>query len=126
MTPWSNFGGRRTVRLHPHRVDDGVGPTSGCLVTDERTEVVLVLPEVDDFDSPVSGALQPFGDEIDRNDPGAMMLSNPGCHVADRAEPEHDDGSPLRNGGVLDGLPRRRQDIREVDETVVGRTRLAP
>ena len=35
--------------------------------------------------------------------------------------PEDDDGSSLRNGGVLDGLPRRRKHVGEVDEAVVSR-----
>ena len=39
-----NFGRRRTVRLHPHRVDDGVGSTPGCLVAHERAEVILMAP----------------------------------------------------------------------------------
>ena len=77
--------------------------------------------EIDYLDSPVVGTLKSFRDQVDRDDPGPMMLSDPRCHVTDRAEPEHDDGSPVWDGGVLNSLPCRGKDVGEIDETVVGR-----
>ena len=107
------------MRFHPNRVNDGVGSTSGGPVTDERTEVVLMVREVDDLNAPVASTLQSFGDQVHGDDAGAVMLGDTRCHVANRPEPENDDGSTLWNGGVLDGLPRRGKDVGEVDESVI-------
>ena len=68
------------------------------------------------------GACEPFGDEVDADDPRcAEVRGDATRHRADRPEPEDDDGAAVRDGRVLDGLPRRRQHVGEVHEAVVGR-----
>ena len=81
-----------------------------------------MVREVDDIDSPVSGTLKPFRHQVDRDDAGAVMLRNTRGHIADWSEAQNDEGSSLGNGGVLDGLPRGGEHVREIDEAIVRRS----
>ena len=99
------------MRLHSHCIDHGVGPTTIGLVTHEIGQVIFVAREIDDLDPPVAGALQPLGHQVDGENPRPVMLGDPRGHVADRPEAQDGDGSPLGNGGVLDGLPGRREHV---------------
>ncbi len=49
------------------------------------------------------------------------MPGDPGGHLADRAEAEHGDRPAVRDVRPLDGLPRGRQHVRQVDEPLVRR-----
>lgn len=51
-----------------------------------------------------------------------MVERDPAAHLPDRAEAEYGHGSSFRNRRVLDRLPRRGQDVREVDEALIRRT----
>jgi hypothetical protein len=51
----------------------------------------------------------------------AAVRGDPAGHVADRPEAEHADRAAVGDPGVLDRLPRRRQDVGEVDEALVRR-----
>ena len=66
--------------------------------------------------------LEALGDEVDpdhRSTPRVRRDAH--AHLADRAEPVDGERSRLRGVGVRDRLPRRRQDVREVEEALVRR-----
>jgi hypothetical protein len=52
----------------------------------------------------------------------AAMAGDAGAHVADRAQTQYDERATGGRVGVRDALPRRREDVGQVDEPVVGRT----
>ena len=62
-------------------------------------------------------------DAVDPDDlTDAALERDPAGHVADRPEPEHEEGPLGLRVGVGDGLPRGRQHVGEEQEAVVGRS----
>ena len=51
----------------------------------------------------------------------AEVLGDPRAELADRAEPEHGERAALRDVGVRDRLPGRRQHVGQVEEPLVRR-----
>jgi hypothetical protein len=65
-------------------------------------------------------ASQALGHAVDADDAlDAAVARDAHGHVADRAEPQHDERAAGWHRGVLERLPRRRQHVGEVDEPVV-------
>src|SRR5918998_1420753 len=93
-------------------------PTAGHLAN--RLGYVVVVAQVQHLGPVATRQLQPLGNEIDAYDPEAFMPGDAGAHQADGPEPEDRHAAALGHPGVLDGLPARRQDVREVHEPLVG------
>ena len=64
---------------------------------------------------------EPLGHAVDADHALALVDRDPRGHVADRAEPEHEQGPPVRHAGVLHRLPRGRQHVGEEQVAVVRR-----
>ena len=79
--------------------------------------------EVEHLDAARAGALEPLGHEVDADHRlDAAVRRDPGGHVADRAEAEHDDACrPSGTSAYSTRLPRRRQHVGEEHEAVVRR-----
>ena len=108
--------------LHPDRVDHAVGPASRGHPAEPLCDVVR-LCDVHGLDAVRARPRQSFWHQVDSDDlRGAAMLGHPRAHLADRAEAEYGDAARLRDLGVLDGLPRGRQHVGQVDEAIVGRS----
>ncbi len=113
------FADRRSVGLHTDGVDDRVRSAPVGERADLGDQLVPV-GERDDVEAVVPGAVEAFRHEIDGDDSvGAAVSRDPAGHVADRPEAEHRDAAAGRNRRVLDGLPRCRQDVGEVDEAII-------
>jgi hypothetical protein len=113
------LGARRAVRLHAHRVDHGVGAAAVGQLADHLGEVILVLKQVEHLGPAPADALEPLGHEIDADHAVTPVERYARGHVPDRAKAEDGDASAVRDAGVLDRLPGRRQDVRQVDEALV-------
>src|SRR5215210_5264380 len=110
------------VRLHADGVDDGVGAPPVCHLADGLRNVVVVA-QVYRLDPVAAGHVQALWHEVHAYDPVALVPGDPRAHLADGTEAEDRHATPLRDAGVLDGLPARRQHVREVDEPLVGHPR---
>ena len=71
-----------------------------------------------------SRPLQPLRHDIGPDDAIPTVLGDTRGHVANRPQSNDQHAAAGWNRGVFDGLPGRRQHIREVDEPVVRRIRL--
>ena len=82
--------------------------------------VGVVVIEVDDVRPATPGSLEALRHEVHANDLDRPALErDANCHLPDRSEPEDCKGSAIRDGGVLDRLPRGGKDVGEIDEAVV-------
>ncbi|CAB4915252.1 unannotated protein [freshwater metagenome] len=106
--------------LHADGVHDGVRAAAVGHVPDGVAQVVLVLAQVDHLDAAGPHPGQPVGHQVDADHPVALVLADPGREVAHRAQAQHDQGAAVGHLGVLHGLPRGGQDVRQVGEPVVG------
>jgi hypothetical protein len=79
-----------------------------------------VAGDVENLDSVSAGHLEPLGHEVDADHPRAPVCRDARAHLPDRTEPEDGHASPLRDLGVLDRLPGRRQHVGQVEEALVG------
>ena len=88
----------RAVGLHADGVDDRVGPAAvGQRPGRRRPRSSVASRRSSDLDAVAPGPLEPLGDEVDADHPvDAAVLGDAGGHVADRAEPEHDDACRRR------------------------------
>ncbi len=110
------------VGLHADRVDDGVRAPAVGQLPHGLDDVLAVLAQVQGRHAALPGPGEPFGHQVHADDPGgAAVQGDARGHVPDRAETEDGQGAARGNGGVLDGLPGGGQDVREVDEPLVGR-----
>ena len=101
----------RAVGFHADGVDDGVGPAALGQLPDRRGRVV-VRAHVDRLDSREAGTLETLVDQIDRDHTAcAAMQGDPAAHLPDRAEPVDGQRATLGHLGVVDRLPRRREDV---------------
>jgi len=63
---------------------------------------------------------QPFGDEVDTDDAlHAELKGDAAGKLPDGTEADHRQGASLGHVGVLDRLPGRGEDVREVEEALV-------
>ena len=113
---------RRAVRLHADGVDDGVRAAAVGRVAHRRDDVVL-LGGVDDGDPAGAGPRQPLGDDVGAEHlTGAEVLGDPGAHVTDRPEPEHQRRCrPAGCPAYCTACHAVGQHVGEVDEAVVRR-----
>ncbi len=109
------------MRLHADRVDHGVRPAAVGQLTDRARQVVLAR-EIEHLEAATTHALQPLGHQVHADHAITAMRGDPGGHVADRPEAEHDQRATVGHAGVLDALPCRRQHVGEEHEAIVGRT----
>ena len=78
---------------------------------------------VDDVDAMPLRHLEPFGHEIDAEDPfRAHQLRDPCAELAHRAEAVHSGNATLGDVREPHSLPGRRQDVGQVHEAVVRRS----
>jgi hypothetical protein len=112
------LGDRVAVRLHAHGVDGAVGPTSAGEVEDRRGDVVDLV-DVDDLEAPRAGQLEPLGHPVDADDTDTSLLGDARGHLADRPQAEYCEGLTLGDVGVGEGLPRCRDDVRDVEVPLV-------
>src|SRR5215210_4662292 len=110
----------RTVRLHADGVDHGVRSSSVGHLADGLGNVAVMVASINYLYPVLTGHLQALGHEVYGNDPVALVSCDAGGHLADRTEPEDGHTSVIRNAGVLNRLPARRQHVREVHETLIG------
>ena len=68
-----------------------------------------------------TGHLPPLGNVIHANHPRAVVGGDPGAELPDRSQAEHRHAAASRDLGVVDCLPRRRQDVGQVQETLIRR-----
>ena len=81
-----------------------------------------MVVEVEHLDAAGAHALEPLGDEIDADHALAAMLGDPGGHIPDRTEAEHDQRPTIGHVGVLNALPGGRQHVGEEHEPIVRRS----
>jgi hypothetical protein len=109
---------RRAVCLHADRVDDGIGTPAGG----EFAQLVGTgRVEVEHFDAMARRHVAPFRDRVDGDHACSPMAGDPSAHLADGSEPEDDHRASRRDGGEVDRLPRRWQDVGQEEEAFVGR-----
>ena len=81
---------RRTVRLHPHRVDHRVWTTTVGQLAYHAGKIIFVLPQIDHLDAVGERSLEPLVHQVHRDDlVDPLLLGNPAGHVADRPEAQH-------------------------------------
>src|SRR5206468_6281092 len=113
---------RRPVGLHAHGVDHRVRAAAAGHVTNDVGKVAVVVLVGQDLHAAFARPGHALGHDVDTDHGlGASVHGDPGGHVADGPQAENAHAATGRDVGVLDGLPGRRQHIREVDEAVVGR-----
>ncbi len=113
-------GDRGAVGLHADGVDDRVGSTAVGQLTDRPGEVV-VLFEIQRFGATSAHPRQPLRDKIDADHALAAVLGDPGGHIPNRPQTEHDQRSTIGHVGIFDALPSRRQHIGEEHEAIIRR-----
>ena len=120
---WAPDGRRRAVRLHTHGVDRGVGAPAVGEVVDRHLKVVD-RRDVDHLDAVPTRHRQALRHEVQTDHPpGPAVGRDARGHLADRPQPHDDHAAARRDLGVLDGLPRRGQDVREVQVALVRESR---
>ncbi len=105
------------MRFEPDRVDHRVGAAAGRQVAKMRDGVVV---EVEHLDVVPGGHGAALGNRVDGQHAVPTGAGDTGGELADRAEPEHDDGAVGGDVGVLDPLPCRGQDVAEEQVAIVG------
>jgi hypothetical protein len=114
------LGRGRAMRLHSHRVDDGIGAASRGAYLDLLHRVGARC--VDRVRAILARELEALGNDVHREDPiDAPVPRDPHAHLADRAETVDGQASALGSVRVCDCLPRRWQDVREEEEAIIGR-----
>lgn len=108
--------------FHTHRVDHRVGAAAGGQRPDGVADAAVNRVEVDGVDAAQRGPRQPFRNPVDGDHPIPQVVGDTCAHVADRPQAEHRDATALGNVGVGDGLPRRGQYVRQVDESRIRRS----
>ena len=109
------------VRLHADRVDHGVRPATVDQVEQRRRDVVH-LARVEGLDAEPLGQRAALGHRVDADHPfRTEVFADPGRELPDRSEAEHGQRAPARGVGVHHRLPRRGQDVGQVQELLVGR-----
>ena len=115
------LGDRRAVRLHADGVDHRVRAAAvGQLADPRRPTPSTSVRSIVSAPRPWTRR-QPLAHGVDDDDPQAAVQGDPGRHVADRAGADDQQRAALLDVGVLDGLPRRGQDVGEEEEAVVRR-----
>ena len=108
------------MRFHADGVNDGVGTSPAGPLPELFDDVALA--GVDRLDAVAGGHLEPFRYEVDSENPfGTERPGDPGAELPDRPEAEDRQAPALRRVGISHRLPRRGQDVGEVEESVIGR-----
>ena len=110
------------MRLHADGVDDGVGTAAAGGLADDvaHTADGLGVVEVERLRAERLDAGEPLGHAVDGDDAVAGAHAHAGRHVTDRSGAEDEQRAAVGHVGVLQALPRGRQDVGEEEEPVVG------
>ena len=112
------------MRLHPDGVDDRIrAPTTGQLADHVGAGRRRCSDRSTTSMPRARARASRSGTRSTRDHPGdaGSERGDPGRHLADRTESEHDQRPAVGHGGVLDRLPGGRQHVGQVDEAVVRR-----
>ncbi len=109
------------MRLHADGVDHGVRSAAFCQIPHGGHDVV-VLVEVQHLHAVAARHLHPLRHAVYAKHPlGAPVPRDAGTELPDGSQPVDRHATALRDVGEVHGLPGRRQDVREVQEPLVGR-----
>jgi hypothetical protein len=110
--------------LHADGVDDRIGTGRAEGVAHRGSDLRLVVAErgqVEHVGAVEPGSFEPFRHQVDPDDLRRAEVGRDAAgHGTDGSEAEHHDRAAGGDGGVLHRLPRGRQDVGEVHESIVG------
>ena len=95
-------------------------PSVSSRTTSPTLPTLLGVVEVERLGAERLDPCEPLRHAVDGDDAMAVADAHPGRHVSDRSGAEHEQRAAVGHVGVLQALPRRRQDVGEEEEPVVG------